>query len=98
MLYGWPCASAPTVETIGTSPSSSKAWSKPGAHRADLADEAQLGIDRRGLEQPPVLARDPDRDRLERVQGADQLAVDLADQHHADEVERLAIGDAQARP
>jgi hypothetical protein len=30
------------------------------------------------------------------VDRADQLAVDLADQHHADDVERLGVGDAQA--
>ena len=40
------------------------------------------------LEQPAVLAGDPDRHRLKRIDRRDDLTVGLADQHHADDVER----------
>ena len=69
---------------------------QPGAHLADLADETQRRVDLRCLEEAAILARDPDRDGLEHVDRAHQLAVDLADQHHADDVERFGVGDAQA--
>src|SRR5439155_8550317 len=41
------------------------------------------------------LAREPDRERAVPVDRRDDLPVDLADQHHAGDVERLGIGDAQ---
>ena len=70
-----------------------------GAHIRDVADEAERGIRRRDRQQPRVLARNADRDRLVArlaVDGGDEVAVDLADQHHPHDLERLGIGDAKA--
>ena len=66
------------------------------ADLGDPPDEAQPLVDRLDLEQPPVLAGDADRDRLQRIDRGDQVAVGLADQHHADDVERLGVGHPQA--
>ena len=66
------------------------------AHLGDPTDEAKPRVDWLDLEQPPVLAGDADRDRLQRVDRGDHVAVGLADQHHADDVERGGVGDPQA--
>ena len=70
-----------------------------GADLGDVADEAERGIARRRDQQAAILARDADRDRIVArlaVDRRDQVAVDLADQHHADDLQRLGVGDAQA--
>ena len=72
-----------------------------GADAGDIADEAERRIGRRHRQQPRVLARNADRDRLVAglaVDRRDQVAVDLADQHHAHDLERLGVGDAKAVP
>ena len=51
---------------------------------------------RLGREQAGVLAGEPDRERAVLVDQADELAADLADEHHPDDVHRLGRGDAQA--
>ena len=69
-----------------------------GADRGDVADEAERRIGRRHRQQPRILARHADRDRLVAglaVDRRDEVAVDLADQHHADDLERLGVGDAK---
>ena len=49
-----------------------------------------------GGEQPGVLAGEADGERAVLVDQPDQLALDLADQHHPDHVHRLGRGDPQA--
>ena len=74
-----------------------------GAHLRDLADEAEvdlLAVDDRvgglGGEQAGVLAGAADRERAVLVDQPDQLALDLADEHHPDDVHRLGRGDPEA--
>jgi hypothetical protein len=66
-----------------------------GAHLRDLADQAEIDLlavdDRVGTtrrEQAGVLTRQSDRQRPVLVDQSDQLALDLADQHHPDDVHR----------
>ena len=68
-----------------------------GAHVGDLADQAEVdllavddGVGALGGEQAGVLAGEPDRERAVLVDQPDQLALDLADEHHPDDVHRLA--------
>ena len=71
---------------------------KLGADAGDVADEAERGIRRGDRQQPRILARHADRDRLVAglaVDRRDEVAVDLADQHHADDLERLGVGHAK---
>ena len=98
-LYGWPSASAPIVEMTGVSPSSSKRWISSARTLGDVADEAERRVGRGDRQQPRVLARYADRDRLLArlaVDDRDEVAVDLSDQHHADDLKSLRIGDAKA--
>ena len=44
-------------------------------------------------DEPGVLAREPDRVRAVPVHRRDDLAVDLADERHADDVDGLGVGD-----
>ncbi len=70
-----------------------------GANRSDVADEAERRIARLGDQQAAILAGDRDRDRIVGrflVDRRDQIAADLADQHHADQPQSLGVGDAQA--
>ena len=70
-----------------------------GADIGDVADEAERGIARRRDQQAAILARHADRDRIVArlaVDRGDEVAVDLADQHHPHDLERLGVGDAQA--
>ena len=68
---------------------------------ADLADVDRHAVDDGGLalggEEPGVLPRHADPERAVLVEHADDVAADLADQHHADDVHGLGGGDAQAR-
>ena len=43
-----------------------------------------------------VLAGQPDGERAVHVDAGDDVAVDLADEHHAGDVEGLGVGDPQA--
>ena len=70
-----------------------------GADLGDVADEAQGRIARLGDQQAAILAGDRDGDRIVGrfpVDRRDQVAADLADQHHADDAQGLGVGDAQA--
>ena len=74
-----------------------------GAHVRDLADQAEVdllavddGVGGLGGEQAGVLAGAADRERAVLVDQADQLALDLADEDHPDDVHRLGRGDPQA--
>ena len=49
-----------------------------------------------GLDEPGVLARHADGERAVHVDGGHDLAVDLADEHHPGDVERLGVGDPLA--
>ena len=51
---------------------------------------------RRDLEQPAVLAREPDRRLSVAVEPQHDVGVELAEQHHLRHLDRLGIGDAQA--
>src|SRR3954451_20648215 len=69
----------------------------------DLADEPDVdlltvhsGLFALGGEQPGVFAGDADRVRPVCVDQPDELAADLAGEHHPDDVHRLRGGDAQA--
>ena len=64
--------------------------------RGDIADEAELRAAGGGADQPGVLAADPDGVVAVQVDRRHQLRVDLADQHHAGDVDGLGVGDAQA--
>jgi hypothetical protein len=61
-----------------------------------VADETQFGVARCGLDQPRVLTADTDCVVAVDVDGGDELRVDLADQHHAGDVDGLGVGDPQA--
>ena len=90
---------APTVEMTGVSPSSSRRWISSARTCVTLPTKPSAGSRRRDRQQPGVLARHADRDRLVAglaVDRRDEVAVDLADQHHADDLERLGVGDAKA--
>ncbi len=72
-------------------------------HLGDLADQAEVDLlavdDGAGLlggEQARVLAGQADGERAVLVDQPDQLALDLADQHHPHDVHRLGRGDSQA--
>ena len=62
----------------------------------DVADEAELGVAGGGPDQPGVLAADADGVVAVQVDRRDELRVDLADQHHAGDVDGLGVGDPQA--
>ncbi|MDF2710547.1 MAG: hypothetical protein K0R62_6199 [Nonomuraea muscovyensis] len=67
---------------------------------ADLADVDGLAVDERvlalGGEQVGVLAGQADGERAVPVDQADHVAVDLADEHHPDDLHGLGRGDPQA--
>ncbi len=71
-----------------------------GDHLPDEADVDRLPVDDRlgsgGGEQAAVLPRQADRPAAVLIDQADHLGSDLADQHHADDVDRLLGGDPQA--
>ena len=84
-------------------PASMQVEHRLGAHAGDLADQAdvdRLAVDDRhgllGGEQAGVLAGQPDREVAVLVEQADELAADLAGEHHADDVHRLGCGDPEA--
>ena len=68
-------------------------------HVADEADVDVLAVDPGGAagrgEQPGVLAGHPHRERAVGVDQPDELAADLPDQHHPDDVHGLGRGDPQ---
>ena len=67
---------------------------------ADLADVDRLAVDDRrpalGGEQAGVLAGQADRERAVVVDQVDDVAVDLADEHHPHDRHRLGRGHPQA--
>ncbi len=60
----------------------------------DIADIAELGIAGRGRDEACVLAGEPDREGPMNVDRPDDVTVDLADEHHPRDVERLGVGDS----
>ena len=85
--------------STGVSPSSSRRWISSARTSVTLPTKPSAGSRRRDGQQPGILARHADRDRLVAglaVDRRDEVAVDLADQHHADDLERLRVGDAKA--
>ena len=64
--------------------------------RAHVAHVAQVGMAGAGQDQPRALARQAHGQRPVHVDGRHDVAVDLAHQHHAGDVDRLRVGDPQA--
>ena len=72
----------------------------------DVADQAEVDVRspsttpaaRAGTEQPGVLAGEADGERAVLVEQADELASDLAGEHHPDDVHHLGRRHPQARP
>ena len=62
----------------------------------DVAHEAEPRVAHRDLDQAGVLAGEADRVRAVLVERGDDLAVDLADERHAHDVDALGVGDPQA--
>ena len=91
------------VETTGIRPAPIRSTSASGVDVVDVADQADVGghpVDgdaapHRG-EQLGVFTGDPDRVRAVGVDQVDQFAADLAEQHHAGDVEHLRRGDPEA--
>ena len=80
-----------------------QALDRLGVHRDHVADQAEvdlLAVDHGaaplGGEQAAVLAGHADRQRAVPVDQPDQLATDLADQHHPDDLHGLRAGHPQA--
>ena len=63
--------------------------------RAHVADEAQARVALLDRDEPGVLAGEPDGVGPVPVHRRHDLAVDLADERHADDVDGLGVGDAQ---
>ena len=61
----------------------------------DVAHEAQLGRAGAGRDEAGVLAREADGQRPVHVDAGHDVAVDLAHQHHAGDVEGVGVGDPQ---
>ena len=72
-----------------------EALEEAGVDGVDVADEAELGVAGRRLDQPGVLAADADGVVAVEVDGRDELRVDLADEHHPGDVDGLGVGDPQ---
>ncbi len=66
-----------------------------GVDLLDVAHEAERGVADLGLDQPAVLARQPDGERPVGVDGRHDLAVHLADQDHGGDLECLGVGDPE---
>ena len=66
-----------------------------GVDHRHVADEAEVGVPRGGRDEVGILAGQPDGDRSVHVDGRHDVAVDLAHQHHAGDVERVGVGDPQ---
>ena len=85
------------VDTTGMRSSASSRSRIAGLHgvrrrrRSPSSGSRALGHD-----EPGVLAGHADRQRAVDVDGADDLAVDLADEHHAGDVDGLGVGDPLA--
>ena len=96
--------SGATLEITGIRPASTRSSTASGRTCATspTAEVDLLAVDDRagttGGEQAGVLAGEPDRQRAVLVDQADQLALDLADEHHPDDVHRLGGGDPQPAP
>ncbi len=101
-LCTMPSTSGATLETTGIRPASMRSSTDSGRTCGDLADQAEVdllavddGVGGLGGEQPGVLAGEADGERAVLVDQPDQLALDLADEHHPDDVHRLGGGDPQ---
>ena len=63
--------------------------------RLHITDEAEIGVASHSPDETGVLTGDADGEWAVHVDCRDELRIDLADQHHPDDVDGLAIGDAQ---
>ena len=102
-LWTTPSTSGATVETTGIRPPADEVEHRRGVDVDDVAhqpDVDRLAVDGRGApgrgEQAGVLAREPDGVGAVGVDEPDELAADLADEHHPHHVHGLGRGDAQA--
>ena len=107
MLSTWPSTSrsGATVETTGMRPASRMSCTAAGVDRLDVTDESEVdllavdvGAATARAEERGVLPRQPDRHRTVLVEQADELAADLAGEHHPHHVHDLGGGDPQATP
>ena len=80
------------VATTGMRPWASRRCEDRRVDHLDVADEAERGVPGRGGDQVGVLARQPDRQRAVHVDGRHDLAVHLADEDHAGDLEGLGVG------
>ena len=64
--------------------------------RRDVADEAEPVVAQLDRDEAGVLTGEADGVGAVPVEGGDDLAVDLADERHAHDVDGLGVGDAQA--
>ena len=97
MLYAWPGASAPIVATTGMKSSSSRRSRIAGLTGSTSPTKPERRG--RGPSAPIRPASSPptaDGERAVDVDRRHDLRVDLADQHHAGDVEGLGVGDPQA--
>ena len=96
MLYAWPR----TVGADGGDDRDHLLVEQTHEHdrvdRVDLTNEAKFRIGPAGPYETGVLAAHPDRQRAMPVDRRHDARVDLAEQHHARDVDGLGIGDAQA--
>src|SRR5207237_7177436 len=67
-----------------------------GVDPGDVADEAEGRVPGRDGDEAGVLARETDRVGTVAVDPGHHLPVDLADEGHADDVDRLRVGHPQA--
>ena len=92
------------METTGIRPASRMSRTAAGSTVDDVADQADvdlLAVDHGAAcgaapKQAGVLAGQADGERAVLVEQADELAADLAGQHHPDDVHGLGRGDPQA--
>ena len=66
-----------------------------GSILLDVAHVAEPLVAHLDGDEPGVLSREADRVRAVLVERGDDLAVHLADERHADDVDGLGVGDAQ---
>ena len=83
------------VATTGMRSWASRRCMIDGSTAVHVADEAELARPGHGRDEAGVLAGQADGQGAVDVDGGDDVAVDLADQHHAGDVEGLGVGDPQ---
>ena len=102
-LCTWPSTSGATMEITGIRPASTRSRTASGRTSAtsptrprSTSSPSTTVLVALGGEQAGVLAGEADGERAVLVDQPDELALDLADEHHPDDVHRLGRGDPQA--